>query len=242
MSRGCTAAISASTSGTTIARHGLLGHASLLTVTSYANRTSVVLRGKWVLETLLGSPPPPPPPNVRRLPRATGPTRPRCAIGWSSTGRIRSASCHRRMDPLGFAMEHFDAVGRWRETDGGAPINAEIDLSGRTVNSPRTLREALLAEGDREFVRTVAEKMLNLRVGPWRAAHRSAAAAADCGSVGSERRAVVDAGWGGRRERSVPDAAGAGAGRRRACGGRSAVSSRLTRTVETETGERTSGG
>ena len=147
-------------------RHGLLGHASLLTVTSYANRTSVVLRGKWVLETLLGSPPPPPPPNVPPLAESdrANPTSLRDRMEQHRQNPV-CASCHRRMDPLGFAMEHFDAVGRWRETDGGAPINAEIDLSGRTVNSPRTLREALLAEGDREFVRTVAEKMLIYALG-----------------------------------------------------------------------------
>ena len=147
-------------------RHGLLGHASLLTVTSYANRTSVVLRGKWVLETLLGSPPPPPPPNVPPLAESdrTNPTSLRDRMEQHRQNPV-CASCHRRMDPLGFAMEHFDATGRWRETDGGAPINAEIELSGRTVNSPRTLREALLAEGDREFVRTVAEKMLIYALG-----------------------------------------------------------------------------
>ena len=147
-------------------RHGLLGHASLLTVTSYANRTSVVLRGKWVLETLLGSPPPPPPPNVPPLAESdrANPTSLRERMEQHRQNPV-CASCHRRMDPLGFAMEHFDAVGRWRETDGGAEINAEIDLSGRTVNSPRTLREALLAEGDREFVRTVAEKMLIYALG-----------------------------------------------------------------------------
>ena len=147
-------------------RHGLLGHASLLTVTSYANRTSVVLRGKWVLETLLGSPPPPPPPNVPPLAESdrANPTSLRERMEQHRQNPV-CASCHRRMDPLGFAMEHFDATGRWRETDGGAPINAEIELSGRTINSPRTLREALLAEGDREFVRTVAEKMLIYALG-----------------------------------------------------------------------------
>ena len=147
-------------------RHGLLGHASLLTVTSYANRTSVVLRGKWVLETLLGSPPPPPPPNVPPLAESdrANPTSLRERMEQHRQNPV-CASCHRRMDPLGFAMEHFDATGRWRETDGGAPINAEIELSGQTINSPRTLREALLAEGDREFVRTVAEKMLIYALG-----------------------------------------------------------------------------
>ncbi len=147
-------------------RHGLLGHASLLTVTSYANRTSVVLRGKWVLETLLGSPPPPPPANVPPLAEndRANPTSLRERMEQHRRNPV-CASCHRRMDPLGFAMEHFDAIGRWRESDGGAPINATIELSGRTIDSPRTLREALLAEGDREFVRTVTEKLLIYALG-----------------------------------------------------------------------------
>jgi hypothetical protein len=69
------------------------------------------------------------------------------------------------MDPLGFAMEHFDAIGRWRETDGGAEINSDITLSGRMIDSPRAFREALLAEGDDEFVRTVVEKVLTYALG-----------------------------------------------------------------------------
>ncbi len=147
-------------------RHGLLGHASLLTVTSYANRTSVVLRGKWVLETLLGSPPPPPPANVPPLEErdASNPTSLRERMEQHRRSPV-CASCHRRMDPLGFAMEHFDAIGRWRETDGGAEIDATITLSGETIDSPRALREALLREGDHEFIRTVTEKLLTYALG-----------------------------------------------------------------------------
>ena len=146
-------------------RHGLLGQASLLTVTSYANRTSVVLRGKWVLETLLGAPPPPPPPNVPPLEENDQ------GIPTSLRERMENhrsspvcASCHVRMDPLGFAMEHFDAIGRWRDTDGGAQIDSTIEFAGRVVDSPRALREALLASGD-EFVRTVAEKLFIYALG-----------------------------------------------------------------------------
>lgn len=147
-------------------RHGLLGHASLLTVTSYANRTSVVLRGKWVLETLLGSPPPPPPANVPPLAEndRRNPTSLRERMEQHRSSPV-CASCHRRMDPLGFAMEHFDAIGRWRETDGGAEINSTITLSGITIDSSRTFREALLAEGDDEFIRTAAEKLLTYALG-----------------------------------------------------------------------------
>ena len=146
-------------------RHGLLGHASLLTVTSYANRTSVVLRGLWVLETLLGSPPPPPPPNVPPLPESDR-ARPTSLRGRMEQHRDSPvcASCHRRMDPLGFAMEHFDAIGRWREHDGGAEIDAAIEWNGAAIDSPRAFREALLASGD-EFAHTVAEKLLTYALG-----------------------------------------------------------------------------
>ena len=147
-------------------RHGLLGHASLLTVTSYANRTSVVLRGKWVLEALLGAPPPPAPANVPPLDEsdAARPTSLRERMEAHRQNPV-CATCHRRMDPLGFALENFDAIGRWRDKDGGADIDATIELSGATVDSPRAFREALLREGDGEFVRTVAEKLLTYALG-----------------------------------------------------------------------------
>ena len=147
-------------------RHGLLGHASLLTVTSYANRTSVVLRGKWVLEALLGAPPPPAPANVPPLDEsdAARPTSLRERMEAHRQNPV-CATCHRRMDPLGFALENFDAIGRWRDSDGGADIDATIALSGATVDSPRAFRQALLSEGDGEFVRTVAEKLLTYALG-----------------------------------------------------------------------------
>ena len=147
-------------------RHGLLGHASLLTVTSYANRTSVVLRGKWVLEALLGSPPPPAPANVPPLDEsdAARPTSLRERMEAHRQNPV-CATCHRRMDPLGFALENFDAIGRWRDSDGGADIDATIALSGATVDSPRAFRQALLSEGDGEVVRTVAEKLLTYALG-----------------------------------------------------------------------------
>ena len=146
-------------------RHGLLGHASLLTVTSYANRTSVVLRGKWVLETLLGAPPPPPPPNVPPLPESDRrqPASLRERMEQHRASPV-CAACHTQMDPLGFALEHFDAIGRWRTSDGGAPINANITWQGETIESPRAFREMLLATGD-EVVRTVTEKLLTYALG-----------------------------------------------------------------------------
>jgi hypothetical protein len=146
-------------------RHGLLGHASVLTVTSYANRTSVVLRGKWVLENLLGSPPPPPPPNVPPLANndAAKPTSLRERMQ-QHRASATCASCHSKMDPLGFALEHFDGIGRWRETDGGAAINANVTLDGANVDSMKAFREALLARRN-EFVQTVTEKLMTYALG-----------------------------------------------------------------------------
>jgi hypothetical protein len=147
-------------------RHGLLGHGSVLTVSSYANRTSVVLRGKWVLENLLGSPPPPPPPNVPPLKENDGKSTPTALRERMEQHRNNPvcASCHARMDPLGFALEHFDAVGQWRENDSGAPINSVIELRGRKIEGTSAFREALLTDSD-EFVRTVTEKLLTYALG-----------------------------------------------------------------------------
>ncbi len=147
-------------------RHGLLGHGSLLTVTSYANRTSVVLRGKWVLENLLGTPPPAPPPNVPPLEEndaAGTPTSLREKMEQHRSNPV-CASCHTEMDRLGFAMEHFDAIGRWRESDGGAAIDATIEWAERTIDSPRAFRETLANRG-RQFVQTVTEKLLTYALG-----------------------------------------------------------------------------
>ena len=147
-------------------RHGLLGHASILTITSYANRTSVVLRGKWMLENILGAPPPAPPPNVPPLEEndpVGEPTSLREKME-QHRGNPVCASCHAMIDPLGFALEHFDAIGQWRETDGGASINATIDWQGQTIDSPRAFREALVGQGT-TFVHTVTEKLLTYALG-----------------------------------------------------------------------------
>jgi cytochrome c5 len=147
-------------------RFGLLGQASILTETSYANRTSVVLRGKWVLETLLGAPPPPPPPNVPPLKENVPGAKPAALRERMEQHRASPvcSSCHARMDPLGFALEHFDAIGQWRQSDRGAEINSTIALNGKTIDSPKAFREALLAQGD-QYVRTVAEKLLTYALG-----------------------------------------------------------------------------
>ena len=147
-------------------RHGLLGHGSLLTITSYANRTSVVLRGKWVLENLLGTPPPAPPPNVPPLDENDGsgtPTSLREKMEQHRSNPV-CASCHTEMDQLGFALEHFDGIGRWRENDGGAAIDATIDWADQTIATPRAFREALAGRGT-QFVQTVTEKLLTYALG-----------------------------------------------------------------------------
>jgi hypothetical protein len=147
-------------------RFGLLGKAAILAETSYSNRTSVVLRGKWILENLLGAPPPPPPPNVPPLKENTPGQKPAALRERMEAHRSNPvcASCHSRMDPLGFALEHFDAIGRWRENDGGAEINSTIALDGRTIDSPKAFREALVGRGH-QFVSTVAEKMATYALG-----------------------------------------------------------------------------
>jgi hypothetical protein len=148
-------------------RFGLLGKAAILTETSYANRTSVVLRGKWVLENLLGAPPPPPPPNVPPLKENTPGQRPAALRERMEQHRSNPvcASCHARMDPLGFALEHYDATGRWRENDGGAEINSVITLDGRTLDSPTAFRQALAGGRTAQFVSTVVEKLMTYALG-----------------------------------------------------------------------------
>ena len=148
-------------------RKGLLGQGSILTVTSYANRTSPVIRGKWVLENILGAPPPAPPPNVPEL-KDRG-----------EDGKILSmrqqmeqhranpvcASCHKLMDPLGFALENFDGIGRWRTTDANIPIDPSGVLpDGTKVEGPAGLRKVLLTKHE-EFVTTVTEKLLTYALG-----------------------------------------------------------------------------
>lgn len=149
-------------------RGGLLGQGSILTVTSYPNRTSVVQRGKWILETLLGTPPPPPPPDIPQL-------KPEGKDGRQLTAREQMeehrhnpvcASCHARMDPLGFALENFDGVGRWRAKDAGSPIDASGRLpDGTTFVGPAELKKALAGPHSDEFIDTAVEKLLTYALG-----------------------------------------------------------------------------
>jgi mono/diheme cytochrome c family protein len=149
------------------ARRGLLGHGSVLTVTSYPNRTSPVLRGKWVLENLLGTPPPPPPPNVPPLAEQQAGTRPKTMREQLESHRANPAcaNCHKLMDPLGFALENFDGVGAWRSREGQASIDAASVLAdGTTVDGVVALRQWLLGRPEM-FVGTVTEKLLIYALG-----------------------------------------------------------------------------
>ena len=148
------------------ARRGLLGQGSILLLTSHPDRTSPVLRGKWILDNLLGTPPPPAPANVPALEESAG-TTPRSVREQMEVHRKNPAcaTCHRVMDPLGLALENFDAVGAWRTRDAGSPIDASVELNDSThVDGVAGLRQALLSRRDM-FVSTMAEKMLTYALG-----------------------------------------------------------------------------
>jgi hypothetical protein len=147
-------------------RGGVLTQASILTVTSYANRTSPVLRGKWVLENILNAPPPPPPPGVPPLEASS--------VGAEASLREKMeahrtnatcASCHARMDPLGFGLENFDAIGAWRTKDGEHNVDASGKLpDGRSFNGPSELRDILTVDRD-AFTVGMTERMLTYALG-----------------------------------------------------------------------------
>ncbi len=149
------------------ARRGLLGQGSILTVTSHADRTSPVVRGKWILENLLGAPPPPPPPDVPALPENTESAPPRTLRARLELHRASPvcASCHKLMDPIGFSLENFDAVGAWRTEESGAPIDASGRLAdGTKVDGVVSLRNAILAR-PQVFAGTVTEKLMIYALG-----------------------------------------------------------------------------
>ena len=147
-------------------RGGILGHASILTITSDPNRTSPVKRGKYVLENILGTPPPPAPPDVPEL-----------EVSGANKGTLREqmvkhrtnpvcASCHEKMDPIGFAFEHFDAIGRYRTQDNGEPIDAAGRLdSGEAFKNATDLRQILTSKKNDLFARCLTEKMLTYALG-----------------------------------------------------------------------------
>ena len=149
-------------------RRGLLGHGSILAVTSYGNRTSPVLRAKWLLENVLGTPPAPPPPDIPPLPAGGEAGEPRTVRERLAQHRANPAcaACHAPMDPLGFALENFDAIGRWRTSDAGFPVDASAVLAdGLTAfEGPAGLRRVLLDRSG-QFVETVTEKLLVYALG-----------------------------------------------------------------------------
>jgi hypothetical protein len=147
-------------------RSGVLTQASVLTVSSYPVRTSVVLRGKYILENILGAPPPPPPPDVPQLDNET--------VGVAASLRQQMeqhrtnpvcASCHSRMDVLGFGLENYDAIGRWRTMDGKFPVDASGKFpNGKTFTTPAEMKALLLANLP-DFARCLGEKMLTWSLG-----------------------------------------------------------------------------
>ena len=148
-------------------RGGLLGQGSILTVTSYPNRTSVVQRGKWILDNLLGSPPPPPPPVPDLKPHAPDG---RVLTMREAMEQHRSEpvcqSCHARMDPIGFALENYDGVGRWRDKDDGGLIDASGKLPGGvTFERASGLKQILVSKYRDQFEETVTEKFLTYALG-----------------------------------------------------------------------------
>ena len=149
-------------------RGGLLGHGGLLMVTSYPNRTSPVLRGKWLLETILGAPPPEPPPNVPGLPDRGEAGEPASVRDRLERHRANPAcaGCHAPMDPLGFALENFDAIGAWRATgEAGLPIDSSATMpDGTEFEGPAGLRRVLSSRGE-EFAGAVTEKLLAYALG-----------------------------------------------------------------------------
>jgi mono/diheme cytochrome c family protein len=149
------------------ARKGLLGHGSMLAVTSHAERTSPVLRGKWVLENLIGLPVPPPPDDVPPLKATEEGQKPRTVREQMAEHRASPvcASCHRVMDPVGFALENFDAIGAWRTHEPGGPIDASGELAdGRRVDGVVTLRKAIL-ERPEIVANTFTEKLMTYALG-----------------------------------------------------------------------------
>jgi mono/diheme cytochrome c family protein len=149
------------------ARGGLLGQASVLTVTSYPNRTSVTMRGRWLLANILGAPPPPPPPDIPPLKDAGVEGQPRSLRERMELHRKNPAcaSCHQRMDPLGFALENFDALGKWRTVSDGAPIDPSASFPDGTRFEGVAGLRTLLVSHKEDFVRTLSGKLLAYAIG-----------------------------------------------------------------------------
>lgn len=180
-------------------RGGILTHASILTLSSYPTRTSPVLRGAWVMETLLGTPPPPPPEDVPELPdddtaAATASLRDRLE---SHRDNPLCASCHARIDPIGFGLEHFDAIGAWRDNDHGHPIDATGKLIGGALfDGHAELRDILAGDKADQFVRCLAENLLTYALGRGLTHHDVCAIDAICAETNAKQNrfhALVEA-------------------------------------------------
>jgi hypothetical protein len=151
-------------------RRGLIGQGSVLTLTSLSTRSSPVLRGKWILDVLLGTPPPPPPPNVPALDDSVKLEKDGAPL--STRQRVEEhrrnpscSSCHRVIDPPGMALENFDATGGWRSADNGVPIDATADLyDGRRMDGPAGLRAAIVAHEDM-VLRNFTQQMMTYALG-----------------------------------------------------------------------------
>jgi hypothetical protein len=136
-------------------------------VTSYAHRTSPVVRGKWLLENLLGTPPPPPPANVPPFPESDGKSEPKSVRERMEQHRKNPvcATCHSQLDPLGFALENFDGIGQWRTIDGTTAIDASGQFpNGLKFNGPAEFRDALMRNRE-AFLTTAASKLLTYALG-----------------------------------------------------------------------------
>ncbi len=149
-------------------RGGLLSQGSILTVTSYATRTSPVIRGKWILTNILGTPPPPPPPNVPPLKEASAHAdKPQTMRDRMAAHRAVQpcAGCHRLMDPVGFSLENYDAIGRWRASEDGASVDADGGLpDGSSFAGIDGLKQAILSKPEL-FVSTTTEKLMTYALG-----------------------------------------------------------------------------
>ena len=187
---------------------GILAQASVLTISSYSTRTSPVLRGKWILENLLNAPPPPPPPSVPALDDTK--------VGQSASLRQQMeehrknpvcASCHSRMDPLGFGLENFDAIGSWRTEDGKFPVDASGSLpGGRSFSGPKELK-ALLKEDRDAFVRGLTEKLLTYAFGRGLERFDRPVVAAITRETAGPELPVLGTRFGDREQPSVPEQA-----------------------------------
>lgn len=151
-------------------RQGILGHGSMLVQTSYGNRTSPVLRGKWVMEVLLGTPPPPPPPNVPTLDESTGEDAPAGLVTTADRLRMHRAnptcnSCHQLIDPIGMALDNFDVTGQWRTRENGLPLDTEGEFyDGTEISNPASLA-AVLEQRPIPFVRHFTQNLMTYALG-----------------------------------------------------------------------------